>query len=189
MKPKTHQSASSPLSPPTFAQQSPEAPRLRESPEAPRPSIGMPPAQMPEVVPPPPGMQTQNARKKQRKAASAKAAMQTVSAATSTGSQTNVALPHTMRDILWTPASLDPIADFYDEDPSNEGFIEIMKGIGGDVTSGSGDAIAEGDGVVDIDTLERSMAEFKIGAYAWNNTKALAKSGNANPPPSPGREG
>ena len=53
MKPKTHQSASSPLSPPTFAQQSPEAPRLRESPEAPRPSIGMPPAQMPEVVPPP----------------------------------------------------------------------------------------------------------------------------------------
>ena len=50
-----------------------------------------------------------------------------------------------------------------------------MKGIGGEVTSGSGEAIAEGDGVVDIDTLEGSMAEFKIGAYDWNNTKALIK--------------
>ena len=85
--------------------------------------------------------------------------MQVVTAATNTGSQTDVALPHTMRDILWTPAALDPIIDFYD-----------------------GDAITEGNGVLDLDIFEESMAEFKIGAYDCNNTKTLVEmnmSGNA----------
>ena len=72
--------------------------------------------------------------------------MQAAAAATSTGSPTDVALPHTMRDILWILASLDPIADFYDEEPSNEDLMEIMEGMGSEVTSGSGEAIAEGDG-------------------------------------------
>ena len=110
-----------------------------------------PPAPAP-IMQPPPGMQTQSSRKKQRNAASAKAAMQAVTAATSTGSQTDVALPHTMRDILWTPAALDPIIDFYD-----------------------GEAITEGDRGLELETFEESMAEFKIGAYNWNNTKTLVE--------------
>ena len=78
--------------------------------------------------------------------------MQVVTAATSTGSQTDVALPHTMLDILWTPATLDPIVDFYDGEP-----------------------ITEGDGVLDLDTFEESLAEFKIGAFDWNNLKTLVE--------------
>ena len=83
--PKLYAFASTcPICPSGSARSSFEAPRLSASPEAPRPSIGMPPAQMPEVVPPPPGMQTQSSRKKQRNAASAKTAMQAGAVATST---------------------------------------------------------------------------------------------------------
>ena len=53
------------------------------------------------------------------------------------GTQTQVSLPHTARDVLWTASCLDPVADFDDDDLS-----VIIE------------ACTNGSSVLDIDTIE-----------------------------------
>ena len=53
------------------------------------------------------------------------------------GTQTQVSLPHTARDVLWTASCLDPVADFEDDDLS-----VIIE------------ACTNGSSVLDIDTIE-----------------------------------
>ena len=61
----------------------------------------------------------------------------------SAGKQTAISLPHTMRDVLWTASSFEPMIDL-------------------DQTNNQNDEISVGSGVLDIDMLSKENEEKEV---------------------------
>ena len=85
----------------------------------------------------PPGMLRQK-REACRSGRKARVASSSCCGSVESGAQTDVSLPHTMRDVLWTASCLDPVADF-DGDDGESVVIE---------------AVPASSSVADIDSLE-----------------------------------
>ena len=109
----------------------------------------------------PPGMEGLEMRRPARKCRSRQCKEMHEKKKASTGTQTTISLPHTMREVLWTASSFEPMIDGNE----SEGVTGILDYPSDEVEPPKhhlNDEVSVGSGVLDLDVLSEENEEEEI---------------------------
>ena len=106
----------------------------------------------------PPGMEGPEMRRPARKCKSRQCKETHEKKMTSTGIQTTISLPHTMREVLWTASSFEPMIDG-NESEGVTGILDYPSDEAEPPKHHLNDEVSVGSGVLDLDVLSEENEE------------------------------
>ena len=109
----------------------------------------------------PPGMEGLDMRRPARKCRSRQCKEMHEKKKASTGTQTTISLPHTMREVLWTASSFEPMIDG-NESEGVTGILDYPSDEAEPPKHHLNDEVSVGSGVLDLDVLSEENEEEEI---------------------------